>query len=207
MPWTASPRRRKPTRCLTASGGKGRSATRAAADSTGLAAGTTLALTVSEGVKQGFRVAADLTARPWSHAETARLAQWEPSVPATALPPDINRRVNAALTPTGRRPETAPTPPEPPKRITANVRARCIARELGQLRLGQRAANDLRRTERLRAAFASELPTSVNDRIGQLRRDGVSGTALSEALAELETPTRAIQLAAGQHHPGDSRPW
>ena len=73
--------------------------------------------------------------------------------------------------------------------------------------MGQRAANDLRRTERLRAAFASELPAFVNDRIGQLRRDGVSGTALSDALAELETPTRAIQLAAGQHHPGDSRPW
>ena len=123
---------------------------------------------------------------PWFHAETARLAQWEPSVPATALPPDINHR----------RPETA-TPPEPPKRITAN--ARCIARELGQLGLGQRAADDLRRTERLRAAFAGELPAFVNDRIGQLCRDGVSGTALSDALAEPEA-----RLPAAAAPPADT---
>ena len=162
----------------------GQRAARVADDSASLSAGTTLALTVSEGIKQGFRVDADLTAHPLSHAETARLAQCQPGIPATALPPDINRRVNAALTTASRRPETTPTPPEPPKRIPAN--ARYIARELGQLRLGQRAADDLRRTERLRAAFDGELPTAVNDRIGQLRRDGVSGTALSEALAELE---------------------
>ena len=159
-------------------------AARAADDTTSLAAGTTLALTVSEGIKQGFRVDADLATHPLSHAETARLAQCQPGIPATALPPDINRRINAALTTASRRPEMAPTPPEPPKRIPAN--ARYIARELGQLRLGQRAADDLRRTERLRAAFDGELPGSVNDRIGQLRRDGVSGAALSEALAELE---------------------
>ena len=55
-------------------------------------------LTVSEGVRRGFRVAADLTAHPRSHAEAARLAQCQPGVPATARPPDINRRVNAVLT-------------------------------------------------------------------------------------------------------------
>lgn len=74
-----------------------------------------------------------------------------------------------------RRSGNGAHPAEPPKRIAAN--ARCIARELGQLRLGQRAADDLRRTERLRAAFAGELPAFVNDRIGQLRGDGVGGTA------------------------------
>ena len=105
-------------------------------------------LTVSEGVRQGFRVAADLTARPLPHVETARLSQCEPGVAAGHQPP-CQRRPNR------RRPETAPTPPEPPKRITANDRY--IERELGQLRLGQRALEDLRRTERLRAAFAGEL--------------------------------------------------
>ena len=186
----------------------GRRAARVADASARLAAGTTLALTASEAVRQGFRVAADLTARPWSHAETARLAQWEPGVPAAALPPDINRRVKAALTAASRRTETAPNPSEPPKRITAN--ARYITRELGQLRLGQRAADDLWRTERLRAAFASELPTSVNDRIGQLRRDGVSGTALSDALAELATrlSTAGSRCAASRRGgPGHRRRW
>ena len=155
------------------------------ADDAGLAAGDMLALLANGGVRQGYRVDAVLTAHPLSHAETARLAQCEPGVPAVALPPDINRRVNAALIAFGRRRlETAARAPETRERITAN--ARYIARELGQLRLGQRAAGDLLHTERLRAAFTDELPAGVNHRIGQLRRDGVSGTALRDALAELE---------------------
>lgn len=81
----------------------GRRAARVADASARLAAGMTLALTVSEGVKQGFRVAADLTAHPWGHAGATRLTQWEPGVPAAALPPDINRRVKAALTAAGRK--------------------------------------------------------------------------------------------------------
>ena len=81
----------------------GRRPARVADASARLAAGTTLALTASEAVRQGFRVAADLTAHPWAHAGATRLAQWEPGVPAAALPPDINRRVNAALTAAGRK--------------------------------------------------------------------------------------------------------
>ena len=68
----------------------------------------------------------------------------------------------------------------------------------------------MRRTERLRAAFAGELPAFVNDRIGQLRRDGVSGTALSEALAEMETrlSTAGSRCAASRRGgPGHRRPW
>lgn len=161
-------------------------------------------LTVSEGVRQGFRVAADLTARPLPHVETARLSQCEPGVAAGHQPP---RQPPRQRRPNRHRPETAPTPPEPPKRITAN--ARCIARELGQLRVGRRAADDLRRTERLRAAFAGELPAFVNDRISQLRRDGVSGTALSDALAELETrlSTTGSRWAARGDGPAHRRPW
>jgi len=122
---------------------------------------------------------------PLQHAETAWLAQCESSVPATLLPLDISRRVNAALTAFGRRLlETTAVAPDTRERITANTRY--IARELGQLRLGQRAAGDLLHTERLRAAFSGELPAGVNHRIGHLRRDGVSGAALRDALAELE---------------------
>ena len=155
------------------------------ADAAGLAAGDTLVLLANGGVRQSYRVDAVLNAHTLSHAETARLAQCEPGVPAVALPPDINRRVNAALIAFGhRRLETAARVPETRERITAN--ARYIARELGQLRLGQRAAGDLLHTERLRAAFSGELPASVNDRVGQLRRDGVRGTDLRDALAELE---------------------
>ena len=167
-----------------------------AADAAGLAAGDTLALTANGSVRQGCRVDAGLTAHPLSHAETARLARCEPGVPAVALPPNINRRVQAALTAFGRRrPATAAgaaagAAAETRERITAN--ARYIARELGQLRLGQRAAGDLTDTERLRAAFTGELPAGVNDRIGQLRRDGVHGAALRDALTEL-----AARLPAG----------
>ena len=101
------------------------------------------------------------------------------------LPLDINRRVNAALTDFGhRRLETAAGALETRERITANTRY--IERELGQLRLGQRAAGDLLHTERLHTAFTGELPASVNGRVGQLRREGVRGTALRDALAELE---------------------
>ena len=79
-----------------------------AAAAAGLAAGDTLALTANGSVRQGCRVDAGLTAHPLSHAETARLARCEPGVPAVALPPDINRRVQAALTAFGcRRPATA----------------------------------------------------------------------------------------------------
>ena len=163
------------------------------ADADRLAAGDTLALIADGSVRQGYRVDAGLTAHPLSHAETARLAQCEPGVPAVALPPNINRRVNAALTAFGRRRlETAAVAPETRERIRAN--ARYIERELGQLRLGQRAAGDLRHTERLRAAFTGELPPGVNQRIGQLRRDGVSGTALRDALAELEARLAPVPL-------------
>lgn len=54
------------------------------------------------------------------------------------------------------------------------------------MRLGQRAAGDLLHTERLHAAFTGELPAGVNDRIGQLRREGVRRAAPRDALAELE---------------------
>ena len=149
-------------------------------------ANSTLALATNGDARQNHRIDKPvLPLIPLQHAETARLAQYEPSVPATLLLPDINRRVHAALTAFGcLRLETAAGVPETRERITAN--ARYIARELGQLRLGQRAAGDLLHTERLHAAFTGELPASVNDRVGQLRREGVRGAALRDALAELE---------------------
>ena len=176
-----------------------------AADAAGLAAGDTLALTAKGSLRQGCRVDAGLTSHPLSHAETARLARCEPGVPAVALPPNINRRVQAALTAFGRRrPATAAgaaagAAAETRERITAN--ARYIARELGQLRRGQRAAGDLTDTERLRAAFTGELPAGVNDRIGQLRRDGVHGAALRDALTELEARLPAGDAAATDNAP------
>ena len=162
-----------------------RPAADADADAANLLADDTLVLLANGSVRQGYRVGAGLTAHPLSPAETARLAQCEPCVPATPLPPDINRRVQAALTAFGhRRLEKATCTPETRERIKAN--ARYIERELGQLHLSQRAVGDLLHTERLRDAFTSELPTGVNHRIGQLRREGVRGTALRDALAELE---------------------
>ena len=75
--------------------------------------------------------------------------------------------------------------PETQDRIAANNRY--IERKLGQLHLGQRVASDLLHTERLRAAFTSELPAGGNDRIGQLRCVGVSGRSLRDALANWKT--------------------
>ena len=49
------------------------------------------------------------------------------------------------------------------------------------------AGGGLLHTERLRAVFTGVLLADGNDRIGQLRRDGVSGAALRDAPAELET--------------------
>ena len=92
-----------------------------------------LVLTASGSIGQDYRVDSGLTAHPLSHAEAARLAQREPGVPATLLPPDISRRVNAALSTLGhqqkRRREC-----QDAGRIAAN--ARYIERELRQVRLG-----------------------------------------------------------------------
>ena len=66
-----------------------------------------LVLTASGSIGQDYRVDSGLTAHPLSHAEAARPAQREPGVPATLLPPDISRRVNAALSALGHQPETA----------------------------------------------------------------------------------------------------
>ena len=57
---------------------------------------------------------------------------------------------------------------------------------------------------RLGQCATGELPAGVNDRIGQLRRDGGGGMALRDALVELEArlvpvappPTTSIAAAA-----------
>ena len=64
-------------------------------------------LTANGSIGQGCRVDSGLSLHPLSHAEAARLAQREPGVPATLLPPDISRRVNAALSAFEHRMETA----------------------------------------------------------------------------------------------------
>ena len=155
-----------------------------ASGNAGQDADTTLVLVADSDARQGYRVDAGLSAHPLSHAELARAAQCEPDTPPVALPPDINRRVSAAATAFQSAANTAAPASGRRERNTAN--ARYIERELGQLRLGQRNPDDLRQTERLRAAFMGELPTDTNDRIAQLRRDGVTGAVLAAALAELQ---------------------
>ena len=138
---------------------------------------------------------------PLQHAETARLAQYEPDVPATLLPLDINRRANAALSVFGHARNGGGSANDA-VRIAAN--ARYIERELRQLRLGQCAAGDPLNAERLRAAFTGGLPAIVKDRIWRLRRDRVSGTALRDALAELEArlaPAPPPTPPTWQHQP------
>ena len=119
---------------------------------------------------------------PLQHAETARLAQCESGVPATLLPPDINRRVNAALSTLGHQPETAAGVP---RRGAHYGQALYIG---GTGAASPRLARRRRFAAygRLRTAFIDELPAGINGRIGQLRRDVVSGAALRDALAELE---------------------
>ena len=157
-----------------------RAADRAAQD-----ADTTLVLVADGSNRQGYRVDANLAAHPLSYAELARAARCEPDTPAIALPADINRRVSAAVTAFQSAADTPAPASRRRERDTAN--AGYINRELRQLRLEQRNADELRQTELLRVAFTGEIPTGINDRITQLRRDGATGATLRDALAELHS--------------------
>ena len=156
----------------------------------------TYALICAADVKQGYRIDAELIPHPLSPAELVRATECEPNTPAAVLPPGINSRVSAAVTAFQSRQERANSRQEPQERSTANIRY--IEREMGQLRLGQRAPADLLRTEQLRAAFTGDLPASINNRITKLRRERVTGVALRDALTELQArlPTPPSHNAA-----------
>ncbi len=153
--------------------------------------GSTLTLVASGDEKQGYAVNSCGDAAALTHAELVQQVRCEPNTPGAPLPPDTNTRVGAAAA--ALMMKLTPKPAEPEPRRHDDQVTRHINRELGQLRLDDQAdAAYLRRVESLRTTFAAELPTSVNEHIRVLMRQGTNGQQLFDALAAIapELPQR-----------------
>ena len=154
-------------------------------------AASTITLVASGDEKRGYAVNSEGDVAGLTNADLVRRLACEPDTPAIPLPPDTNSRVSAAVAALAE--ELAPKPAEPEPRRRDDRVTRYINRELGQLRLDDQAdASYLRRVESLRAAFTAELPVSVNELLGTLMRDGVTGQQLLDALTAIrhELPER-----------------
>ena len=168
--------------------------------------GSTITLVSSGDQKRGYAVNSEGDVVDLTNAELVRRVACELGTPSVPLPPDTNARVSAATAAFAR--ELAPKPTEPEPRRRDDRVTRYINRELGQLRLDDQAdAAYLRRVESLRATFTAELPVSVNEQVGALMRDGVSGQQLLDALMAI-APELPEQDDRGESNPpptGDVR--
>ena len=147
-------------------------------------AGATITLVTRGDDKQGYAVNADGEVAELTHAELVRRVECEPDTTALPLPLDTNARVGAAMATLAAKLAPQPVGLEPRQRDDRV--GRYINTQLGKLRLDESAdVSHLRRLETLRAAFAAELPVSVNERIRALMRDGATGHQLLDALSAM----------------------
>ena len=146
--------------------------------------GTTITLVTSGDTKQGYAVNSDGDATELTHAELVRQLECEPDTPWAPLPPDTNARVGAAVAALAGR--LAPTPIALESRRRDSQVTRFINTRLGQFRLdGHADIEHLKRLEEIRAAFSTELPASVNERIKALMRENADGQALVAELGRM----------------------